>query len=651
MLKMSNKSNFNKLFEPIQIGGMTIKNRIAMAPMGTAFASPDGVFTEQALAYYEARAKGGAGLIIVENVGVDFHRNIHASNRPAIDNDLPLPRLAKLVKLVKKHGARVIIQLNQSGRMGKFRLTGFQPVAPSPIPFSSGAFPQGEMPKELTREEIKEIVNLFAQAAARAKRAGFDGIEVHAAHAYLLAEFLSPFTNKRQDLYGGCLENRARILIEVIEAIRKTVGKDYVVGCRLNGQEYGVEEGLTLEDTQTIAKMINGIVDILHISAWGYGNRSLVNSPETPGGLLSLSEAIKKVVTVPVIAVGRLTPEVGEQAIRDGKADIVAIGRGLLADPDLPNHLLSGKPEVIRPCIVCHHCLDAGYLKNTSISCAVNGAVGQEREYEIKPTKKSKKIAVIGGGPAGMEAARVLALRGHQVILFEKEDHVGGQMRFALAPPHKRERIEPLIDYFINQLDRLKVEIRLNTEVGIGLIEILEPDAVILATGSKPIIPPFPGVEQGNVVTAIDVLAGRVESGQKVLIIGGGSTGCETAEFLHAKGKETTVVEMLSELACDMGFRDRQRLLLRINTLSINFMTKARCIEIQKEGAVINNIYGQRQLINADNFVLAVGMKQNNTLYPLLRAKGFETHLAGDCWRIEKMAGAINDGFRLGCIL
>jgi 2,4-dienoyl-CoA reductase-like NADH-dependent reductase (Old Yellow Enzyme family)/thioredoxin reductase len=630
---------------------MTIKNRIAMAPMGTAFATPDGVFTEQALAYYEARAKGGAALIIVENVGVDFHRNIHASNRPAIDNDLPLPRLAKLLQLIKKHGARAIIQLNQSGRMGKSRLTGFQPVAPSPIPFSSGAFPQGEMPKELTREEINGIVNLFAQAAGRAKKVGFDGIEVHAAHAYLLAEFLSPFTNKRKDLYGGCLENRARVLIEVIEAIRKTVGNDYIVGCRLNGQEYGVEEGLTLEDTKAIAKMINGMVDFLHISAWGYGSSSLVNSPDSPGGLLPLSEAIKKVVTIPVIAVGRLTPEVGEQAIRDGKADIIAMGRGLLTDPDLPNHLLSGKPEVIRPCIVCHHCLDAGYLRNTSISCAVNGAVGQEREYEIKPTKKRKKIAIVGAGPAGMEAARVLALRGHKVILLEKEDHLGGQMRFAMATLHKRKRIEPLINYFATQLSRLHVETKMNTEANTDLIADYAPDAVILATGANPIIPPLPGVEQGNVFTAIDILAGRVKAGQKVLVIGGGSIGCETAEFLVENGKEVTVAETLPELASDMGFRDRLRLLMRIHTLPINFITNARCNKILKDGVIVTTQDSQNQSIRADTVILAVGTKQNNTLYPLLKEKGIETHLIGDCCRIGKIAGAITDGLRLGCIL
>jgi NADPH-dependent 2,4-dienoyl-CoA reductase/sulfur reductase-like enzyme len=277
--------------------------------------------------------------------------------------------------------------------------------------------------------------------------------------------------------------------------------------------------------------------------------------------------------------------------------------------------------------------------------------VGQEREYAIKPARKSKKIAIIGAGPAGMEAARVLALRGHKVILLEKENHIGGQVRLAMVPPHKRERIEPLLDYFIIQLERLKVEIQLNTEADIELLGTLRPDVVILATGSRPVIPRLPGVAQENVIPAIDILAGRAEAGQKVLIIGGGSVGCETAEFLCAQGKEVTVAEMLPELAGDMGFRDRGRLLTRINTLPIKFITKATCEGISPGGSFFKSPDGQKQWIGADSFILAVGAKQNNTLYPLLKAGGFETHLAGDCCRLGRIAGAISDGLRLGCIL
>ncbi len=644
-------SAFQKLFEPIQIGGITVKNRIAMAPMGTAFATKDGVFTDQSLAYYEARAKGGVGLIIIENIGVDWHRHIHGPNRPAIDNDLPVPRLTELAQRIHRHGAKAIVQLNHSGRSAKGKITGFQPVSASSIQIGPVSSPAGEVPRELTIEEIGEVTNLFAQAAARAKRAGFDGVEIHAAHSYLLAAFLSPYTNKRRDQYGGSPENRARILFEVVGKVRECVGRDYVVGCRLNAREFGVEGALTLEHTQDIAVKLSKSLDYLHLTVWGYGKESLVNAPEQPGGLLPYCQEIKKVVSIPIIAVGHLTPDAGEKAIREGSADMIAVARGLLADPEIPNHLARGKTEDIRPCTRCYHCLDEANMKSLPLSCAVNAAVGREREYEIKPAGKPRKIAVVGAGPAGMEAARVLALRSHEVILFEKENRLGGQMRLAMAPPFKRERIGPLLDYYGDQLNKLKVKIHLNTTAGKETIARLAPDAVILATGAVPVVPSIPGVDQANVVTAVDILGGRVETGQRVLIIGGGSTGCETAEFLLEKGKKVTVAEMLPELANDMGYRDRLRLLMRIKALPISFITNAKCNRIAEGAAVLTTPDGQTRNIGADTIVLAVGMKQNNVLYPSLKAMGLEPHMAGDCWRLEKIAGAIYDGLRLGCLL
>ena len=353
---------------------------------------------------------------------------------------------------------------------------------------------------------------------------------------------------------------------------------------------------------------------------------------------------------VPVIAVGRLTPELGEQAIEDGKADIIALARELIADPEIPNKVLSGRLEDIRPCIACFYCLDEGMIKDSPMACAVNAATGRESKYELKSAKKIKKIAVIGGGPAGMEAAQVLALRGHKVVLFEKEAQLGGQVTLAAIPPHK-ERIKPLITYLVTQLKKLDVEIRLNTEANLEHIESLGPDVVLLAAGATPLIPQLPGVDRGNVVTAFDILAGRAETGGKVVVIGGGSTGCETAEFLFEKGKEVTVVEMLPELATDMGSKDRLRLLSRITALPITFLTNARCGAIQKDGAIIITQEDKEQFIRADTVVLAMGVKPNNSLFPLLKAKGFETHLAGDCWQGARIANAIDDGLRLGCTL
>ena len=644
---MDEKLALKRLFEPIKIGGMTIKNRIAMPAMGTGFATKEGFVTERTKDYYETRAKGGAGLVIVECTCVDFPRGIHTLHRLVIHNDSSLPGLTELAQVIKKHGARAIIQLNHAGRMAKSKITGFQPVAPSPISYPAASSAGGEIPRALTTEEVSEIVHLFARAAARAKKAGFEGIEVHAAHGYLLAEFLSPFSNKRQDQYGGVIENRARILIEVLNAIRKSVGDDYPLWCRINGQEYGVEGGFTLEDSRAVAEMVDGIVNAIHVSAWGYGQKSLANYPDTFGGLLPLAEAIKSVFTKPVITVGRMTLELGEQAIEECKADIIALGRELIADPEIPKKALSGRLEDIRPCIACFHCHDVGIMRDSSMACAVNAATGRESEYEINPTTEIKKIAIIGGGPAGMEAARVLSLRGHKVVLFEKEAQLGGQLNVASMPPHK-QRIKPLITYLLTQLEKLQVEIRLNAEANVEEIKNLKPDAVLLATGSSPLIPQLPGANLDHVVTAIDILARRADAGHKVVVIGAGSTGCETAEFLLERGKDVTVVEMLPVLASDMGFRDRLRLLLRITSLPINFITNARCSEIQKSGVMVMTQQGGKQFIGADTVVLAVGAKPNNSLFPLLQADGLKTHTVGDCRQGAKIADAIGDGFRIG---
>jgi 2,4-dienoyl-CoA reductase-like NADH-dependent reductase (Old Yellow Enzyme family)/thioredoxin reductase len=642
---MDGKPAFSKLFEPIAIGAMTVKNRMVVPAMGTGFPTPDGLITQQALDYYEARAKGGAGMVIVECACVDFPRGIHASRRLVIDNDATLPGLTALSGVIKKHGARAIMQLNHAGRMGKSRLTGIQPVAPSPIPA-----PQGEMPRELGVDEISGIVTLFAQAASRARKAGFDGVEVHAAHGYLLATFCSPCSNKRQDRYGGSVENRARMLVEVLTAIRKSVGDEYPLWCRINGQEYGAEDGLTLQDGQTVARMVNGLVDAVSVSVRGYGLSSLVNYPDEPGAMLPLAAEIKKVVTVPVIAVGRLNPEVGEKAIVDGQSDLIALGRQSIADPEVPNKILSGRLEDIRPCIACFYCSDVGLRLDSHIVCQVNAAVGKERECEIRPVRVVRKVAVIGGGPAGLEASRVLALRGHKVVLFEKEAHLGGLLAVGAIPPHK-QRLKPLISYFETQLKKLDVDIRLNTEANLDLIVSLGADVVLMAAGSSPSIPPIPGIDGKNVFTAIDILTGKVEAGKTVVVIGGGSTGCETAEFLLEKGRETIVVEMLPGLALDAGASERLRLLNRITALPIAFLTNTRCSEIKADGISVCGKDNTERFIKADTVVLALGVRPNNALFQELHARGIETHMAGDCWHPGMIARAVSDGSRLGYTL
>lgn len=641
---------FQKLLTPINIGKMEVKNRIAMAGMATGFFSREGFVTEQAKNYYEARAKGGVGMIIVEATCVDVPRGF-SLYRPAIDSDVTITGLSELVRVIKKHGAKAILQLYHAGRIARPKITGFPAVAPSPIPSPTAGVVKPTPPKELTIAEISDIVKLFAEAAVRGKKAGFDGIEIHAVHGYLLAQFLAPHSNQRQDKYGGDAQNRAQLLLEVLKAIRQYLGDDYPLWCRITGQESGIDNPLTINDAMTTVRTVDSLVDAIHVSAWGWGRgpASLAYLPSKPGEILPLASKIRSVTSKPVLAVGRLNPELGEQAINEGKADIIVLGRALIADPDLPNKALNGNLEDIRPCIACFHCSDITESPGiTRITCAVNPAVGKESEYTI-PTKTIRRIAVIGGGPAGMEAARLLAMRGHKVTIFEKEDHLGGQMHLAIVPPNKKELIQPFTNYLITQINKLKINVKLNTEANVNILNKYKPDFIVLATGSRPIIPEIPGANLDNVFTAHDILSGKPRVGKRVIIIGGGSTGLETAEFLSCQGKEVTVVEMLNDLAIDMGPRDKLRLLSRINALPIKCLTGSKCIAIQKDGILLENKENIQQSIKADAVVLAVGVIQNNALYLQLKAKGFETRVIGDAWHIGRIVGAISEAFGLGC--
>jgi len=646
---MSNNSGLSRLFEPINIGTMRVNNRIVMAPMSTGFATREGLVTRRLKAYYETRAKGGPGMVIVEACCIDYPRGTHGQSRLTIDREITLQGLAELTKSIKKHGARAIIQLNHAGRVTKFKIPGFQPVAPSSIPIVSGAYPKGEIPKELSLNEISEIISFFAKSARRAQDAGFDGIEIHAAHGYLLAQFLSPFCNKRTDQYGGNLENRARLLTEVLEAVRETVGKDFPLWYRINGHEYETENGFTIEEATKVARKLNSLVNAVHVSAFSNGT-TLSHLPDEAGILLPLCEAIKKVVTVPVIGVGRLTPDLAEKAIQEGKIDLAAFGRELLTDPELPNKTKMGELGEIRPCIACFHCNDVGILSGDATACSVNGFMGHEEEYNIIPAKRNKKIVIIGGGPAGMEASRILAVRGHKVVLIEKENVLGGQVNLAMALLHKRDRIGPFLKYLENQILKLGIDLKLNTEADLNLIDRLSPAEIILAAGAIPAIPPIRGSQIG-ILTVPEVLSGGKNTGARVIVIGGGSTGCETAEFLTEEGKNVTVIDMLPEIATNIGFRDRSRLLARIKKLPITFLTSTRCTQIEKNGLMVMTKQDSEKFLQADTIVSAAGVKPNNSLFMPLRAKGYDVHLIGDCWQPGRIADATADAVRLACSL
>jgi len=613
-----------------------------MPPMATNYASRDGTVTQRQIDYYKERAKGGVGLVIVEISCVDSPVGKGTVRQICVDDDRFIPDLNRLAEAIKQHGATAAIQIHHAGRQTSARFTGHQPVAPSPIAVSGG-----EQPRELTSEEIAALVTRFAEAAERAERAGFDGVEIHGAHGYLISQFLSPLSNKRQDSYGGSLENRARFLLEVIKAIRERVGRDYPVWCRLSAMEIGVDGGITLEETQTVAQLVEKAgVDAIHVSAHTVGPARRPPMAQPPCSFVPLAEGVKKVVSVPIIAVGRIPPELGEGVLRDGKADFISIGRPLLADPHLPQKVATGRTEDIRPCLYCLTCLDSMNWRREGVCCVVNPTLGSEREYELKPTESPEKVIVVGGGPGGMEAARVAALRGHKVVLFDEADELGGQLLLAAKPPFK-DTIEAFRQYLVGQMTKLGVELRLRQRFAADMLNELKPDAVVLATGVKPFVPQIPGVQNKKVIQANEVLAGA-ETGERVAVIGGELVGCETALYLVERGKKVTIMRRGPELATKVHQFMREPLLGRLKYRGVSILTGIEYEEINDAGVVIRTGTGERKVIDVDTVVLAAGAVSNTELLASLQGKVAQVFPVGDCVEPRSIREAVEEGFRAG---
>lgn len=634
---------FERLFQPGKIGTMEIKNRIVMPPMATGYASEDGSVTERLIAYYEERAKGGPGLIIVEISCIDAPVGRGLARQIGIDRDSFIPGLARLATAIKRHGARAAIQLHHAGRQTSSRLTGFKPVAPSPIPGRDG-----EVPNELTLEEIKRLVSCFAEAAWRARGAGFDGVEIHGAHGYLVSQFLSPLSNRRQDEYGGSLENRARFLVEVIRAIRSRLGRDYPVWCRLSAVEMNVEGGITLEETRVVAKLAEEAgADAIHVSAHAVGVARRPPMAQQPGAFIEYAEAVKKAVSVPVIAVGRITPEIGEEALRQGRADLIAMGRQLLADAHTVGKIANGRLEDIRTCLRCFYCLDSvGRRRGNGVGCTVNPTLGREREWAALQVGKRKKVVVVGAGPGGMQAAIVAAQRGHEVVLFEQADELGGQLILAAKPPFK-DTIEAYRRYLIGQVNKLGVRVRLKQEFTPDLLSECKPDVVILATGVKPFIPDIAGIKGKNVLLASQVLGGA-ETGGRVAIIGGELVGCETALYLLDRGKKVTIMRRGARLATKVNRSVREPMIERLHIKGATILTGVNYEEITGDGVVIRDSEGTRRLVEADTVVVAAGAVPNDGLAKLLRRKVPKLVRVGDCVTPRGIREAVEEAYRVG---
>ncbi|MGB9959397.1 MAG: FAD-dependent oxidoreductase [Candidatus Bathyarchaeales archaeon] len=637
-----------KLLEPVKVGPKTLKNRMVMSPMCTRFASPDGSVTQKMVDYYAERAKGGVGTIIVEYTYIDNRESRAAICQVGIENDHKIPGFNELVEAIKLYGTTVFLQICHAGRQtSPANIGGKQPVAPSAIPCKL----MGVMPRELTIEEIEQIENDFAEAARRAKQAGFDGVEIHGAHGYLVCQFLSPYTNKRNDKYGGSLENRVLFATEIINKIRGKVGSDFVIGCRISADEY-IPYGLKIEETTKIAKLLEQAgLNYIHVSGGMYESIQH-NSPTTyypRAYYLQNIEAIKKAVNIPVFGVGAFNVELGEKALKDGKADLIVFGRALIADPELPKKLMEGRINDIRPCIRGEEGCISRFFEGKTNRCEVNPAVGRESEFRITPASKKKKVVVVGGGIAGLEAARVATLRGHEVTIVEKEDKLGGHLIEATVPKFKDD-LKQLLAWEIKQIEKAKVEVRLKTEATPKLVKDLKPDALIIAVGSDFIMPEVFGINRA--VTAADVLLGRKKVGDKVVVVGGGLVGCETALYIAEElKKKVTVVEMLDAILPGVDYITMLALSEKLAGAGVKVLTGMHLEEITEKGALCIDKSWNKHLIEADTVVLALGLHAREKLVKELANLVAETYVIGDCAGARKIYHAFEDAWRTALAL
>ena len=682
-------NRFQKLLEPAYIGKVKTRNRIIKTAQGSSFIEPTGYVGEQAKAYYETMAKGGVGLLIVESCGVEFPLGIH--HFPVqfhLDDDKYIPSYTELVQVIHKHGCPVFLQLfhagpwNPTGLLPKRDTKSASTLTESELPGPGFAIPRG-----VSLTAIEELIQMFVKAAARAKTAGFDGVEINAATCHLINSFYSRIFNKRDDEYGGTIENRARFMNRIIGDIKKQLGADFAVTALINIAEYGHEKATPIEEgVQFAALAARAGADAIQVRAHGYGHRGGLLQPdrlfypEFPkplpkdldwshrgvGAIIPLATAVKKIVSVPVIAACRLDPVLGEKLLQQGDIDFVGMTRRLLADPELPNKVAAGELEDINPCTGCLYCMDVR-LHNTPIRCRINANLGREREFAIKPAVKIKQVLVVGGGPSGMEAARVAALRGHKVTLCEKSTKLGGLIPLAsMLKDIETDELIAVIRYMERQIRKAGVTVKLNTEVTPVLIAELKPDVVVIAAGGVDSAMDIPGVNGRNVVTSAK-LHGQLKFysrffgpktmarltkvwmpiGKNVVVMGGTIHGCELAEFLIKRGRKVTIVHTGTEIGEGMTGDDKFQFMRWIAGKNIPVITGAVIEKITDTGLIIIN-GGKEQPIKADTIAFALPLQSNHALQQQLDEKLTEIYAIGDCNEPHLIADAIAGGSKIG---
>ena len=686
---------------PYQLGPLALKNRFVLAAMGSNFAESDGSCSEKIQAYYEARAKGGCGLIILETTSVAWPAGCSMPNMVGFSEDRFIPGLSALADRVHKHGAKIAAQLNHSGKVAQEDTVAGRPMWVASMPkrgrtnmmdlltreemgnFIKMAGPDGKGPRyhPIDQDEIATLIDQFANAAKRAQQAGFDAIEIHAGHGYLIANFLSPATNHRDDEYGGSLENRARLLIEIIHATRRACNDELPVLVRLDAMEYRIDGGITPDDFVAVAKLAEEAgAAAIDVSAYGNNLQAIAFTEgplvHQPDGYIPFAAAAKKALKVPVIAVGRIELASAEKHIAQGDFDLLALGRKLLADPELPNKYANDDIGAIRPCIYCYICVSQIFV-NQPLCCAVNPSVGRENEADIIATDK-KHMVVIGGGPGGMESACLLAEAGHKVTLLEQTQQLGGTARIAALAYEPNGR---LIDYHRHRLQQLSVEVRMGTTATLELLQQLQPDHVVVAVGANREAPEIPGKsanfvfdgeemrglllggdsrgmaklpwwKQAMVASARTLgITQRIDwvrelsklwmpLGKRVVIIGGGLVGVEIAELLIERGRHVTLLEPSRDLGPELSIVRRMRVIHLLKEHGCELVTGAN-VEKLAEGSVFYRHKDQAIRLETDHVIIAQGAQQNTHLADRLRDAGFRTTTVGDCKDIGYIDGAV----------
>jgi 2,4-dienoyl-CoA reductase-like NADH-dependent reductase (Old Yellow Enzyme family)/thioredoxin reductase len=644
-------ADVKKLFEPIKIGELELQNRIIMAAMVTNFATQDGFVTDRLIDYHVNIAKGGCALNVTESSYVSLEGKRIINGLGAYDDKL-IPGYRGLADAVHAVGGKISLQIFHGGRECSSEITGLQPIGPTNLVSRyRGITKKIEIPREMTLEEIEAMVSKFGDAGRRAREASFDAIEIHGAHGYLITQFLSPYSNKRTDRYGGDVISRSTFLCEIIRNVKKKAGADFPVLVKLNINDY-VEGGITPEEATVTAKLVakEGTDAIIASVGLHESRPYMMIPPMSVSDFTNIHYAalIKENINIPVAAIGRIIEPVrAAKVIGEGKADLVALGRGLLSDPEWPKKAQEERFDDIRECVGCNQgCIDTLH-KMKPFTCLQNPEIGREREFEMRRAEKQRKIAVIGGGPAGLEVARVAALRNHQVTIYEKEKQLGGQIKVGRVPPH-RDELGKVTDYLIRQVKKLGVSIQLGKKITPGMIDRLSADAIVLATGAVPLIPKIKGIRQKHVVYAIDVLDGKVSVGNRVIVVGAGLVGLETADFLVEKGKEVIILEMLDTMAADTGNANRIYFEDRFAEKGVEILLSARVIEIDKEGVLYNQKGWIKKILRVDSVVLATGVMANNSLWNVIRGKKkAKLFRVGDCMRARNAMEAIYEGSKI----